>query len=394
MKKKLFFSTLISYLGIYVTMPVLSAIATKAHMIPGQIGIMISLGAVSMLIFAPLWGKISDIYGRKIVMIVGLLGMSIFFSLYVYLFHISIASKNSSSIFIVSLMVTRFFLGIFMTTTPTAANAYMADISPVKERAKDMSSLGFATGLAMVLGPIIGGLVSSGGTLYMPFYITIAFLLLASFVLILILPKTEYQNSNSNTDNVQSKKRKLMSIRLLSWLLVGCSVMFVIVALQLLTSLYLHDIIGQTIVQSAKSSSLLFVILGITLMFTQILQIKILNLSAKKMMLVGIPLLIIGLLFISMSSYFWMLIVSYIFIGAGAAFGMSSLSAGASLVVNEDQQGAVAGTVAMTQAIAGIISPLLGSFIYQLDNRLAFVFFAVFAVITYIVFCAINSNSK
>lgn len=79
MKNKLFLATLVSYLGIYVTMPILSAISTKAHMIPSQIGVMISCGAFAMLLFAPVWGKISDKLGRRMVIISGLLGMSIFF---------------------------------------------------------------------------------------------------------------------------------------------------------------------------------------------------------------------------------------------------------------------------------------------------------------------------
>ncbi|MGO2539482.1 MAG: MFS transporter, partial [Leuconostoc mesenteroides] len=137
MKKKLFVATLVSYLGIYITMPVLSAISTKAHMIPSQIGIMISLGAAAMLLFAPIWVKMSDIFGRRIVMIIGLFGMGVFFILYVILFHMSIASSKAVPLFFYGLMGTRFLLGIFMTTTPTAANAYMADISTTKDRAKD-----------------------------------------------------------------------------------------------------------------------------------------------------------------------------------------------------------------------------------------------------------------
>ncbi len=395
MKKKLFVATLVSYLGIYITMPVLSAISTKAHMIPSQIGIMISLGAAAMLLFAPIWGKMSDIFGRRIVMIIGLFGMGVFFILYVILFHMSIASSKAVPLFFYGLMGTRFLLGIFMTTTPTAANAYMADISTTKDRAKDMSSLGSATGLAMVLGPIIGGLISTTGNLYLPFYTTIVLLLLFTVIMTAILPKRQVSiNEAHATDKKETGSKKFFSVKLLSWLLVGCSVMFVVVGLQLLTSLYLHDNIGQTVVQSAKTSSLLFVILGVTLMLTQILQIKVLNFSARKMMIVGIPLLVLGLLLITVASAFWMLVVSYILIGAGAAFGMSSLSAGASLVVSQDQQGAVAGTVAMTQAIAGIVSPLFGSFIYQINIKLPFLFFAAFAILTYLFFLANNSKRE
>ncbi|MDI6667692.1 MFS transporter [Leuconostoc falkenbergense] len=393
MKKKLFVATLVSYLGIYITMPVLSAISTKAHLMPGQIGIMISLGAFAMLLFAPIWGKLSDSFGRRIVMIIGLLGMGAFFILYVALFHMAIGTATASSMLIYALMGTRFLLGIFMTTTPTAANAYMADISSVKDRAKNMSSLGFATGLAMVLGPIIGGLISSSGNLYLPFYTTIVLLLIFAVIMTGILPKQQITIDNAkNEETTQKKKSKFFSVQLLSWLLVGSSVMFVVVGLQLLTSLYLHDNIGQSVVQSAKTSSFLFVILGVTLMIVQILQIKVFNFSARQMMLIGIPLIVIGLLFIASANAYWLMIVSYIFIGAGAALGMSSLSAGASLTVSQEHQGVVAGAVAMTQAIAGIVSPLFGSFIYQINTKLPFLFFAGFAVLTYVLFMIITAH--
>ncbi|MDI6552598.1 MFS transporter [Leuconostoc falkenbergense] len=395
MKKKLFVATLVSYLGIYITMPVLSAISTKAHLMPGQIGIMISLGAFAMLLFAPIWGKLSDSFGRRIVMIIGLLGMGAFFILYVALFHMAIGAATASSMLIYALMGTRFLLGIFMTTTPTAANAYMADISSVKDRAKDMSSLGFATGLAMVLGPIIGGLISASGNLYLPFYTTIVLLLIFAVIMTGILPKQQITIDNEkNEEATQKQKSKFFSVQLLSWLLVGSSVMFVVVGLQLLTSLYLHDNIGQSVVQSAKTSSFLFVILGVTLMIVQILQIKVFNFSARQMMLIGIPLIVIGLLLIASANAYWLMIVSYIFIGAGAALGMSSLSAGASLTVSQEHQGAVAGAVAMTQAIAGIVSPLFGSFIYQINTKLPFIFFAGFAVLTYVLFMIITAHQS
>ncbi|WP_057896025.1 MFS transporter [Liquorilactobacillus oeni] len=388
MKSKLFIATLVSYLGIYITMPVLSAISTQAHLSPGQIGIMISLGAIAMLLFAPVWGKISDKIGRKLVIVIGLIGMGIFFILYIELFKLSIAQTKIVAILVTSLIGTRFFLGIFMTTAPTAANAYMADISSPENRAKDMSSLGFATGLAMVLGPIIGGCLSSVGTLSLPFYVSIILLILCGIVMLFILPNTDKNTtiSKSKTTIEESTKGNFFTFKLFGWLIVGCSVMFVVVGLQLLTSLYLHDAIDQSVIQSAKTASLLFVVLGIALMVAQVAQIKIFNWTAKQMMIRAIPLIIIGLLLIVVANGFITILVSYILIGAGAGLGMSSLSAGASLAVSQDNQGTAAGAVAMTQGIAGIVSPLLGSFIYQINIKLPFTCFAIFAFLAYILF--------
>lgn len=393
MKTKLFIATLISYLGIYITMPVLSAISTQAHLAPGQIGIMISLGAIAMLLFAPIWGKLSDKIGRKPVIVTGLVGMGMFFILYIELFKLSIAANQTISILIFCLMGTRFLLGIFMTTAPTAANACMADISDPDNRAKDMSSLGFATGLSMVLGPIIGGVLSSIGTLALPFYVSIVLLILFGILMIFLLPKAPKNIPISLDGNKVSTSKRFLSFKLFGWLIAGCSVMFVVVGLQLLTSLYLHDSLGQSITQSAKTASMLFVVLGISLMIIQIAQIKIFNWSAKQMMSRAIILIVLGLLLMIIIKGFVAILISYILMGAGAGLGMSSLSAGASLVVSQDDQGSAAGAVAMTQGIAGVVSPLLGSFIYQININLPFICFAVFAIIAYVIF-AFSNKSK
>ncbi|OLQ41298.1 MFS transporter [Oenococcus oeni] len=398
MKNKLFIATLISYLGIYITMPVLSAISTKAHMLPGQIGVMISLGAIAMLVFAPVWGKLSDKLGRKTVIVAGLMGMGVMFILYTALFRLSISQSKTITILVILLMAVRFLLGIFMTTAPTAANAYMADISYPENRAKDMSSLGLATGLAMVLGPIIGGILSSIGTLYLPFYISIIMLILFGFIFITILPKKDQEKNNSKEiDNIKAAledKKSFFTFKLFGWLIAGCSIMFAVVGLQILTSLYLHNDLAQTVTQSAKTASLLFVILGISLMISQFLQIKLLKWTAQKMMLFAIPLIIIGLLLIAAADNLVLIILSYIIIGAGSGLGMSSLLAGASLSVSQQNQGAAAGAVAMTQGIAGIVSPLFGSFIYEINIKFPFIFFSIFAVLAYILFVFSNKENN
>ncbi len=257
-----------------------------------------------------------------------------------------------------------------------------------------MSSLGFATGLSMVIGPIIGGCLSSIGTLALPFYVSIILLILFGILMIFLLPNTKNNVATLESASKSTTSKKFLSFQLFGWLVAGCSVMFVVVGLQLLTSLYLHDAIGQSIVQSAKTASLLFVILGVSLMIIQIAQIKFFNWTAKQMMTRSILLIILGLLLIVLTRDFILLLISYIVIGAGAGLGMSSLSAGgASLVVSQDNQGSAAGAVAMTQGIAGgIVSPLLGSFVYQINIKLPFIIFALFALFAYILF--LFSNKK
>src|SRR5207237_863313 len=97
-------------------------------------------------IFAPLWGRLSDRIGRRPVLIIGLIGSVGFYLL------VGIATVFRS---MTLLFVARIGAGIAGATIP-AAQAYIADVTSLQNRAKGMALIGAAFGLGFTFGPLLG----------------------------------------------------------------------------------------------------------------------------------------------------------------------------------------------------------------------------------------------
>jgi DHA1 family tetracycline resistance protein-like MFS transporter len=108
-------------------------------------------------LFSPVLGEISDRFGRRPILLMALLGLSID-----YLIHAWAPT-------IMWLFVGRFLAGITGASF-TVASAYIADISTKQEKAKNFGLIGAAFGLGFIIGPAIGGFFGEID-IRLPFYI-------------------------------------------------------------------------------------------------------------------------------------------------------------------------------------------------------------------------------
>ncbi|MFT4740336.1 MAG: DHA1 family tetracycline resistance protein-like MFS transporter [Marivirga sp.] len=111
-------------------------------------------------LFSPVLGEISDRFGRRPILLMALLGLSID-----YLIHAWAPT-------IVWLFIGRFLAGITGASF-TVASAYIADISTKQEKAKNFGLIGAAFGLGFIIGPAIGGFFGEIDV-RLPFYIAAA----------------------------------------------------------------------------------------------------------------------------------------------------------------------------------------------------------------------------
>ncbi|WP_300542756.1 TCR/Tet family MFS transporter [Maricaulis sp.] len=95
-------------------------------------------------VFAPIVGGLSDRFGRKPVLLAALAG-----------FTVDYVIMGFAPVFWL-LLVGRILAGIFGASYSTA-NAYIADITPAKERAGRFGMIGAAFGIGFILGPALGG---------------------------------------------------------------------------------------------------------------------------------------------------------------------------------------------------------------------------------------------
>jgi MFS family permease len=116
------------------------------------IGLLMSSFSLMQFLFAPVWGRLSDRIGRRPVLMIGLAGSVVFYTLF------GIATTMQS---LAGLFIARIGAGIAGATISTA-QAYIADVTSHQERAKGMALIGAAFGLGFTFGPLVGWLALTG----------------------------------------------------------------------------------------------------------------------------------------------------------------------------------------------------------------------------------------
>ncbi|WP_079529576.1 MFS transporter [Halobacillus hunanensis] len=163
--------------GFGIIIPVLPFYAEELGASPTQLGLLMAVYSLMQLLFAPMWGRISDRIGRKPVIMMGILGLSLSF------FLMAVSSQ------LWMLFAARIIGGFLSAANMPTIMAYVADITTEEDRGKGMGVIGASIGLGFILGPAIGG-VFSKTSLSMPFYIAGASSLLTLILVWLILKES------------------------------------------------------------------------------------------------------------------------------------------------------------------------------------------------------------
>ena len=146
-KKKnsiVFLVVLIDIIGFGIIIPLTPYLVKSLGEDAFAVGALLSIYPLMQFIFSPIWGKLSDYYGRKPFLLLSLLGSVLSYLLFAL-------STNYTQLFIA-----RSLAGFFGASI-SVAMAYVADISKSKDRTKYMGLIGAAFGLGFVLGPALGG---------------------------------------------------------------------------------------------------------------------------------------------------------------------------------------------------------------------------------------------
>lgn len=113
-----------------------------------HVGMLTSIYPFFQLVFVIVWGRLSDKYGRKPIILVGLIGFMV----------MNLLTGLATSL--AMLYVARILGGIFTSSVIPVCNAYLSDITSEKRRIKIMAWSGVAISSGLIFGPVLGGLLS------------------------------------------------------------------------------------------------------------------------------------------------------------------------------------------------------------------------------------------
>jgi MFS transporter, DHA1 family, tetracycline resistance protein len=145
--RALFVVCVIDILGFGILIPLVPYMADRFGAAPELITPILGAYSLCQLVAAPFWGRLSDRYGRRPILMSSLAGACVSYVI------LGLADN------LWWLLVSRVLAG-FMAGNISAAFAYASDISAPENRARALGTVGAAIGIGFMLGPAIGGLLA------------------------------------------------------------------------------------------------------------------------------------------------------------------------------------------------------------------------------------------
>ncbi len=173
------------YLGFGIIIPVLPEVIVYQHWNEIHVGGLLTVYALASFFTAPVWGYLSDKFGRKQLILIGLIGFSLSFLLF---------SMFIDNLFM--LYVSRVVGGLFSGALYTAVTGYISDLSTNENRNMYMGFMGMSIGLGFIFGPAIGGVLGHYN-LQLPFIVS-SILIALLFIYGLVFLKEPNRRGEAN----------------------------------------------------------------------------------------------------------------------------------------------------------------------------------------------------
>ena len=183
---------LLDMIGFAIMLPILAYYALLLGASPGMATFCMALYVIGMFFATPIWGRLSDRYGRKPILVVSLAGAVLGYILLGF----------ATAVWMVA--VSRLFSGL-MAGNLSVAQAYVADVTTNQDRAKAMGMLGAAFGISFIVGPALGGFLAgdsfADANLQLPAMVSAGLSLSALLVVIFFLKESLPERSTATPDS-------------------------------------------------------------------------------------------------------------------------------------------------------------------------------------------------
>ncbi len=356
----IFLTVFIYLLGFGIVIPIIPTLSIQMGASAFQTGLLLSVYSLMQFIFSPFWGKFSDKYGRRPILLICLFG-----EIFSYLLFAQ--ARNLELLFIA-----RIFSGFFGASISTAS-AYISDITPPNERSKGMALIGAAFGLGFLFGPAMGG----GLTLWAehistdPFFRTsfssywVAGLCLVTFVFAFFnLKETLVLGTKAEV----KKKRFQEMLKYFQTPVVGQLIfIFFLSSLAMSTMeatlvLFMKARFGWGL----KEVSFGFAYVGVMIIFTQGFLVRRLipKYGEKHVLRFGLIFMSMGLAGISIAQSIYAVAVTQTLVALGIGFINPSTLGSVSLLIDPAEQGAALGTTQSMSSLGRIIGPIVGGALF------------------------------
>lgn len=349
----LFFTVFVDVVGFGIVLPLLPLYGDMFGASGFTIGLLVVVYPAIQLVLAPVWGRASDRFGRRPVIVVGLLGSAVSYLVF--------AHADSLAL----LFFSRILAGAGGATVPVA-EAYIADVTPPEQRAGNMGLIGAAFGLGFTVGPALGGILSAT-SLAAPGYLAAALCLADAAAAWFLLP--ESRPTGAGADRFARARglpelRRAMGAPGLPRILV---LYFLVTAAFAVIQPTLSLLGAERFSLDARQVGYLFAFLGLVSAVIQgglVRRIAPRLGEARLIRLSAVP-FALGMLLIAMAGSIPILLVALALLAVGYGGALPSVLALVSRSAPRDMQGGVLGIGQSVGSLARIVGPATAGALYD-----------------------------
>ncbi|MAU66112.1 MAG: MFS transporter [Hyphomonas sp.] len=360
--------------GMTINFVVVAPLAREAGLTEIEIAGILTFSSVLYTIFTPIWGRIADRVGRKRVMVFSLTAMGLANMAFLFALSAALAGLVTGIAAFALLAFVRTWFGFLAPGLQPAAMAAMTDATTPANRAGGLGMLGAAMSLGSILGPAGAAVLARVGALA-PLWGTIVFNLVVAVLIAVALPPTRpLPHHHDRPPSLSMRDPRVFPH------LVFLFVYFVAVGMiQQTIGWFIADRyeFTDTAAQTAKQAVVLYT--GLTMACTSVAIIIVQfgyvsrrSPDPRRILPIGLGLLAVGYISADLFHPFWMVMVSFLIVGIGAALAVPSANALGSLSVGRSEQAGAAALLASAPPAGFVVGPLLGSILYMTNPSLPF----------------------
>lgn len=344
-------------LGFGIVIPLLTFYAEDYGASPIQVTLLMAVYSLAQLVFAPLWGVLSDRVGRRPVLLVSIGAAALFLA--------GFAAADSLAL----LFLFRTLHGACAANISTA-QAAVADLTTPEKRAAGMGLIGAAFGVGFTLGPWLGGELSVFGYAA-PIWLAAGLSALNFLLALVLLPETLPRKTGQPDSGSERHQRTLNPARFLAVArhpVVGLCVILTFVttlAFAMMESsftLFAEHVRGL----DAPTVGRYFGVAGLVMIVVQggLIGRLVTRFGEAPLVPVGLALLAAGLGLLPFAPPPVAMVSVFVLIAIGQGISSPSLQALISKGTAADEQGFVLGTNQSMSALARVIGPTIAGFVY------------------------------
>ena len=341
----IFLIVFIDLLGFGLILPLLPFYAKSFGANELTIGLLLASYSLMQFIGAPVLGRLSDRYGRRPILLISQLGTFVGF--------IMLGFANGLGMLFASRIVDGVSGGNIST-----AQAYIADISDEKNRAKNFGLIGAAFGLGFIMGPAIGGFLSEFGY-QVPAFAAAGLSFLSMALTFFLLHEPERKATASREFSVKALKRAFAHPMIGILLTMVFTFGLAFAMFQTSFALFASARFGFDVQQTA----LVLTYVGVLSVIMQLVVVKrvVRRLGENRSIMVTRASLALGLALMAAVQNPWMLIVVMPILSFGGGVTSPVLTSLISKSVDRAEVGGMLGISTSVDSLSRVAAPILGN---------------------------------